>query len=504
MATTRLRRATAAAALLLTATSPATAAPRGKIQPHGLPFSTPAGQLGVECHPGRNTLTYHGGDLVEHPAPFVIFWGPEWQTDATHQAVAGRVRAILQQLAGSGYGCSWREYALPGSPMDAGSYLGDEIVATPPVQHAGDELTDAAIQARILTEVDASRAPAPTDDVIYVVVPPAGVPVRAFGLTGCGGSSFFFCAYHDSFRRLADDPDRFRYVVLPFPCTQDGFTCFFDPDDSSDPATRAGRSLEALASHEVAETVTDPDAPPVGAGGWYDDRTGEENADICASFGCEAEIAAGGDTFLVNSLWSNLAGGCVFDAACTPPVPQCTDFAPGVCSPGARSPRGCSLEWLVHPNLSLGREGLPDTKVACADGQPFCDVDGAPDGRCTFRVAVCLNNTDPRQRCTTSPITGVTLGRRLSRITDPADLANATTLLAALAGVNGPGGETTSDTGIAFTPALGTADACTDYFDVVVPASARSHRPRALKVAVRTTGGTVRAKLNLVCTPTFP
>lgn len=500
----RLRRSVTATVLLVMTASAVVAAPRGRLRPHGLPFAAPAGQLGTQCRPGRNTLSYHGGDLVQHPAIFVIFWGAQWQTDPTHQAAANDVRSILQQLAGSGYGCSWREYALPGAPMDAGSYVGDEIVATPPVAHAGDELTDAAIRARILTEVDANRAPAPTADTIYVVVPPDGVPVSSLGETGCAGSNFFFCAYHDAFRRTSNGPDRFRYVVLPFPCDSGGFTCFFEQGFTNDPGKRAGRSLEALASHEVAETATDPDAPPVAASGWYDDRTGEENADICASFGCQADLVVGSDDFLVNSLWSNLANGCVVDSACTAPAPQCIDPAPGICSPGAPSPRGCSLEWLVHPNLSLGRSGLPDTTVGCADGQPFCDFDGAADGQCTFRVAICLNNADPRQICSTSPIAGVQLARNVSKLSDPADVANANALLAALAPLNGPGGSSVSDAGVAFSPALAAPNACTSYFDVVVPVAPATRSIRAVKIGVRTAGRTIRSKLNLVCTPTFP
>jgi len=34
--------------------------------------------------------------------------------------------------------------------------------------------------------------------------------------------------------------------------------------------------------------------------------------------------------------------------------------------------------------------------VTCVDGDPTCDADGAADGRCTFEVAACVNNADPR------------------------------------------------------------------------------------------------------------
>src|SRR5262249_22618552 len=37
------------------------------------------------CSAGHHTLSYHGGDLVQHAKAFVLFWGPEWQTDPEHQ-----------------------------------------------------------------------------------------------------------------------------------------------------------------------------------------------------------------------------------------------------------------------------------------------------------------------------------------------------------------------------------------------------------------------------------
>ena len=92
------------------------------------------------------------------------------------------------------------------------------------------------------------------------MVPPKGVPVRSFGETGCGGSNFTFCGYHDSF---LSGGRRFRYAVLPFPCSQDRGTCFVDA--AEDP----GRALQAVGSHELAETITDPDRPPVGPSGWF-------------------------------------------------------------------------------------------------------------------------------------------------------------------------------------------------------------------------------------------
>ena len=476
--------------LLLSLATAASAAPRGQRRPRRTHLSVVEAQ--APCRPGRHDLSYHGGDLVAHAAVFTLFWGAEWQNDAQHQAAATALRALFQQLGSSGYECSLREFELPGAPLGPGTYLGDEIIASSPVSTPGAELSDAAIHQRIRDEVAAHRAPAPTADTIYVVAPPRGVPVSAFGVTGCGGSNFAFCAYHDSF---ASGGQRFRYAVLPFPCTSNGGTCFVR--GSTDPAP----ALEAAASHEVAETITDPDVPPVGAGAWFEDSSGLENADICESDACLVDLPLG----TVNSLWSNLGAGCVASAPCSPPPIACTEPAPGSCVTNERDPEGCSFEWLVDPNLGHDRSGLPDDLVVCADGQPYCDADGVQNGRCTFHVAMCLNSRDPRLGCTPSSVSTVALTGPIRRSTDPADQANAAALLGALRDIDPSSTGTVSGSTVSYVPAAATRDACSSFLDIVVPLRAGS-RPgkRVLRLEADTATGRVTTQLILVCGPAFP
>jgi hypothetical protein len=498
LARRRLPVVLAFAMLLVASLASRTAAkPRGKRRPTFSEGSA-AGQPGPGCRPGHHVLTYHGGDLVTHVAVFVLFWGPEWQSDPEHQVSAAALRTLFQSLSASPYGCSWQEWELPGNPIGAGSYLGDEIIPAEPVA-AGQELSDADIQARIVTEVNAQRAPAATDDTFYVVVPPKGVPVLAGGETGCGGTNFVFCGYHDSFAHAGK---RFRYAVLPYPCTQGGGTCFVDTQE--DPA----RALEAVGSHELAETVTDPDSPPVANGGWFDDRSGFENADLCESDACLADLAVGTDTFTVNSLWSNLAKGCVASAPCAPPPVECTDPAPGTCVANSKAAQACSFEWLVDPNLTTGKNGTPGSTVSCADGQQFCDIDGSPNGACTFRVAVCLNNVDPRLPCTPSSVSGVQLSNKLATSSDPTDQANAVALLNALSGIDPGSTGSVSGGSVSFTPAASTHNACSGYIDIVVPVRARASGAatgtRVLGLTAQTAAGSVKESLKLLCQPTFP
>ena len=65
-------------------------------------------------------------------------------------------------------------------------------------------------------------------------------------------------------------------------------------------------------------------------------------------------------------------------------------------SPAVRVPGGgstktdCYAEFEVESGTLAGK-----TKVDCVDGAA-CDADGVCNGNCTFRVAVCRNQTDIR------------------------------------------------------------------------------------------------------------
>jgi len=504
------QRATRCALLLIgvlaLAEASAAAAPRGKQPPRqataagaatfragtvrspAAPFDQFVGRPGPACRPRRRALLYSGGALVKNPDVFLVFWGRAWNTDAEHQSAKSALVSMYQGIGTSGFACAWREYAVPAYPLGAGSYNGAYVVdADPP-----SPLDDVKIQQQILDEIAAGHAPPRTDDRVYVVVPKKGVPVRTSdGATGCGGSNFVFCGYHDSFA-VAGVP--VRYAVLPYPCTDGNFTCFVDP------AEVPGTSLQVTGSHELTELVTDPDAPPIGLSGWLA-ATGDENADICASDRCIDTLAAGTQTFAVNPAWSNLAAGCVTTVACSPPALECTDTAPGICVSGMKAAAACEFEWVVDPNLTfVQRTQLPGRTVSCADGQPFCDADGAADGQCTFRVAACLNSGDPRLACTAAAVDSLTLSKPLTTSTDVVNRANANTLLAALTTVDPGSLGTRVGNRITYAAAATTANACTDYLRIAGPAG----RTRRFAVRLHTAGGTAANRLTLRCRAALP
>jgi hypothetical protein len=99
------------------------------------------------------------------------------------------------------------------------------------------------------------------------------------------------------------------------------------------------------------------------------------------------------------------------DADQTGDACQCHDPLPGRCIPGGGSRfTDCFVEWLVLPVPAPAEPGAPPRRaIVCADGDPACDADGAADGTCTFRVATCVNNADPRlaPRCVPPGLQGL-------------------------------------------------------------------------------------------------
>ena len=59
-----------------------------------------------------------------------------------------------------------------------------------------------------------------------------------------------------------------------------------------------------IASHELAESITDPSWTATNGTGWFDDSTGEECGDVCT--GLTTHLG----TYLVQRIWSQKQNSC--------------------------------------------------------------------------------------------------------------------------------------------------------------------------------------------------
>ncbi len=179
--------------------------------------------------------------------------------------------------------------------------------------------------------------------------------------------------------------------------------------------------------------------------------------------------------------------------------------APGACIPGAGNARTeCVTEWLLEPvppidRASVPRRNVPVTRPTCHDGDLSCDFDGTgKDAGCTFHVAVCVNNADPRvavSGCVPTSISSYLVQfPRAKHPRDAIDAANGTTLRNAVAALTTPGGIVAGNL-ISFAPPASAPNSCTPFQNIRVPVGTRTLRTRAT-----TPGGGIDAdQLSLRC-----
>jgi hypothetical protein len=163
---------------------------------------------------------------------------------------------------------------------------------------------------------------------------------------------------------------------------------------------------------------------------------------------------------------------------------QCAELRPGRCVPG-RGGRRCLVEWRPDMAAPVIGNGLPSPRLRCTDGDPGCDTDLVP-GQCTFRVALCINNEDPRlPGCIPTSLKRLAVklpkskGRR-----DEADRANAAMLASAI-NLEAQG-----------------LNLCSDRLPILVPTRGARRGTKRLKIrGVTKKGQRGRAKLKLTCYP---
>lgn len=183
--------------------------------------------------------------------------------------------------------------------------------------------------------------------------------------------------------------------------------------------------------------------------------------------------------------------------------------------PGGGTPASdCYMEWVVENpfnNPGFDKKGLLHKIQTCRDGDPACDADATVDGRCTFRVGICLNNEDRRlvksgaSACTAADVEIWELKKPLPTSGKPDEAANAVAIRDAIASL---GPSTVGGVGnqlVTFAPALTSGPACSSLVPITVPL--KGSKGRAALGARATTSvppGASRGvrdtdKLKLVC-----
>lgn len=191
-------------------------------------------------------LTYHNGPTIKSPKLVALYAGRFWGDRAKNDQ-------FLKELMEYGY-------LAPFSTQGTGNgqFLGSFNIPAP----KSGVVTDADCQSMIQVAIaggDGSKngVPQPDANTLYMLILPDGVQ-SIFETGGNDASCKTYCAYHSN-------APTFYYTVQPANtcggCNQG------NPQDG----------LQMTEAHEVVEACSDPSGQ-----GWFNDQSGEENADECA------------------------------------------------------------------------------------------------------------------------------------------------------------------------------------------------------------------------------
>lgn len=257
-----------------------------------------------------------------------------------NSAVNAEVKANMPQFYADAAISPWfdllSEYATTGSTPNQSigrgtSTAGVTLVPSRCATSSNCSMSDAQLQTELAAQINGGALPAPSSDgagnpnTIYMVHFPANVSLS--GPDGSGTSCVQFCAYHNT--------GTFNSKPLLYGVVMDHYTSAC----SSGCGVNA-TSLEnttSTASHELAESVTDPDigldtqSDYAFPAAWADNSNEcGEVADICDADAPGYTITEGARSWIVQQLWSNAKNACVGTGL----FPHYTVTAPATASPG--------------------------------------------------------------------------------------------------------------------------------------------------------------------------
>lgn len=264
-------------------------------------------------------LTYYGGPVISNIHVVVVFWGPGVEPVVTNQ-----IGDFYQAITKSTYYDLLSEYSTnltsaggnPGTnqSIGRGDYGGAYTISPSVCSSSPCTMAGSQVESELLSQIGAGNLPAPELDAngnvntVYMTYFPYGVTITEQGESSCQAGGF--CAYHGTTTTTLNSK-HLLYGVLPY----------FGPGSACSGGCGAGTEFEnitSVSSHEMAEAATDPDvgiASQIGSTlAWYDANRndkdgGGEIGDIC--IGEQAQVSAGGSTYTIQKLWSNLEGACV-------------------------------------------------------------------------------------------------------------------------------------------------------------------------------------------------
>lgn len=259
--------------------------------------------------PASTALRYWGGPVMGGGAVtvYVIFWQPPGYHFETDDASDARYESILlsffRDVSSSPWISTLRQYSYEGGrPVVAGPITGEVRLGgafryTAPFPEKGtvaDPLQDYDIAETVIQATRATGWPASPNSV-FLVATPRDIQSCAGDSCSFGAPGQAYCGYHSDLT-IGSSGVVSAYVNLPdVGCIPDMSP---NHDDAADYAVVAS-------AHELAESITDPQAEN---SGWSGSKG--EVGDYC-ELDDQHGVSLNGHPYVLPPLWSNQTGSCV-------------------------------------------------------------------------------------------------------------------------------------------------------------------------------------------------
>jgi hypothetical protein len=204
-------------------------------------------------------LSYYGGKILKQPKFVSVYAGDFWNT--SHGASQRQfLNGCSKSLTTGAYASLWGEYGA-----SKGSFVGSTTRPLPPNRRV---ITETDIRSVVAGALKQPTMPRPDGSTVYTVFLPPGAVLQHGDVTSRDGLGGFHGDYKD-----ASTGKTVYYAAVVYAEPGNGINFTSNPVDN----------VTIAASHEWAETVTDPDVR-AGKLAWYNKNYGEVG-DIPISLG---------------------------------------------------------------------------------------------------------------------------------------------------------------------------------------------------------------------------
>lgn len=269
----------------------------------------PRGQAGPSATASL-PLTYGGGKVqTTSPRVYISWWGSQWSSGfSTGGYSSAKAQAYVRGFFGNVGGSSWNaidtQYCQGVAIGTVNCGTNGVHITNPTGQLAGEWNDTSKLPRRISQSSIASAAVRLMShfgydlNATYFVFTPSGHSMNGFRTQ--------WCAWHSV---TSSGGNQVAYAYIPYQPDAGG-NCGMNFVNATNNSFGNGYfdGFSIVAGHEYAEAQTDPH-PSSGNIAWTD-SSGAENADKCAWSSLSTNIALGSQSYAVQPIWSNLAGGC--------------------------------------------------------------------------------------------------------------------------------------------------------------------------------------------------